>query len=266
MRAGRIITSRRVKWTIAVVICLSAIGMLHKPILISLAHWLDVGESPRKADYVMVLPGGVERRPFVAVAMVRAGLAKGIITDETETDPANDEGLSPTSDDLLRKVLRLRGIRDDQIQVLPGHANSTWKDAIALSDFMQEHPQATVAIVTDCFHTRRSSWVFRRVLGAEARRVFFVSARLDTVDPNSWWTTEEGLITYLSEYLKLFFYVVTDRTVIASSLAIGVAVGLIWSLWRRRRLKQKPTKPSGESESRDSSTIESSDQSIVSIP
>lgn len=220
-------------------VCLVVISVCHRPILAFMAHWLDVGVLPRPADYVMVLPGGPEQRPFVAAAMVRAGLAKGVLTAETQTDPANDEGLVPTTDDVLRRILMLRGVREDQIQVLPGHSKSTWTDALALSQFMREHPQATIAIVTDCYHTRRSSWVFQRVLRGDASRVFFVSARLSAVDPNSWWTTEEGLTTYLSEYSKLFFYVATDQTVIVLVGGIGMAMIVGSRFWRKRAARSQ---------------------------
>ena len=38
-----------------------------------MASWLDVGQQPRQADYVMVLNGGENTRPFAAAALVGAG-------------------------------------------------------------------------------------------------------------------------------------------------------------------------------------------------
>jgi uncharacterized SAM-binding protein YcdF (DUF218 family) len=222
---------RRLWAILAILIGLTTIGILHEPILVAMAVWLDVGEAPRPADYVMVLPGGLEDRPFMAVAMMRAGMAQGVLTAETEIDPSNQEGMSPASDAILQQILLLRGIRQDQIHVLPGRSNSTWTDALALRQFMQDHSQATIAIVTTNFHSRRSRWVFRRVLGADAQRVFFVTVPLERVDPKSWWKTEIGLVTYLSEYSKLVIYVGSDRTTIVAAIVVVVAILLL--SWRR---------------------------------
>ena len=223
---------RRWHLAISVVLCGIALVFFHRQILVGMGKWLDVGEFPRAADYVMVLPGGEDRRPFVAAAMVRSRLATAVLTAETETAPANDEGLIPAVDSIMRQTLLLRGIQADQIHVLPGRSNSTWTDAVALAKFFREHPQSTVAIVTDSFHTRRSRWVFRKVLRDDFRRVFFVTAPLDTVSVDSWWTTEEGLSIYISEYFKLAIYVITEGSLLILVLGIAVPAWLGWKLIR----------------------------------
>ena len=43
------------------------------------ARWLDVGEPPRRADYVMLLGGDKETRPFVAAALVSEGWARRVL-------------------------------------------------------------------------------------------------------------------------------------------------------------------------------------------
>jgi uncharacterized SAM-binding protein YcdF (DUF218 family) len=225
------------------VLCMIASLLWHEPVLAQMGRWLNVGEAPRFADYVMVLPGGHDQRPFLAAAIIRAGLAHGVLTAETETDASNDEGLNPLNDDVLRHILLLRGIREDQIHVLPGHSNSTWTDALSLVQFLREHPQSTVAIVTHDFHTRRSRWVFQRVLGNDAHRVFFVSCPLDRVDADSWWKTERGLTIYLSEYLKLIIYRGSDSWTILSAIVISGLIGGF--LLGRRPLCPPPPRPKG---------------------
>ena len=43
------------------------------------AGWLDVGQRPRRADYVMVLNGGEDTRPFAAAALITAGWALALV-------------------------------------------------------------------------------------------------------------------------------------------------------------------------------------------
>lgn len=227
---------RRFQVTILCLTVVVALGFFHAPLLTFAANWLDVGVTPEKSDYVMVLPGGADNRPFVAVAMIHAGLANEILTAQTETDPANDEGLVPTTDVMIRRILTRRGIRDEQIHILPGKSSSTWTDALALRTFMQTHPHSTVAIVTDGYHTRRSRWVFHRVLGPEATRIFFISAVTDDVSPDRWWKSEAGLTIYLSEFCKFAIYILTDKMVILflAAIAIPLAVCAVIIVGKRK--------------------------------
>ena len=66
-----------------------------------MAYWLDVGGPPRRADYVMVLPGDANVRPFVAAALVKAGLAGRVLVPKTESAPEVDDGIYPSSDELI---------------------------------------------------------------------------------------------------------------------------------------------------------------------
>ena len=237
--------SRRISIAVGLILCLISVAFAYESVLVSMAEWLDVGEPPRAVDYVMVLPGGAQQRPFVAVAMIHAGMAKGILTDETESDPAIETGLAPSEDSIFREVLLRRGIREDQFQILRGQSNSTWADALILAKFMKEHPHATFAIVTNSYHTRRSRAVFQRVLGAEARRVYFISAPKDGVEPATWWTTEDGLTTYLSEYSKLVIYAASDPTLIVPALGVLIVFLLIWRRSQDRRSSSELPKSHG---------------------
>ncbi len=43
-------------------------------ILAAMGRWLDVAQRPRPAEYVMVLTGDGDTRPFAAAALIKAGL------------------------------------------------------------------------------------------------------------------------------------------------------------------------------------------------
>src|SRR5438093_1111570 len=104
--------------------CLAAV-VAHHTLLTAAARWLDVGESPHAVDFVMVLPGDAETRPFVAAVMVRQGLAKGVLIPRTATSPEVDDGIIVPADELVRRILTARGVADEQIHVLPGQSTST---------------------------------------------------------------------------------------------------------------------------------------------
>jgi uncharacterized SAM-binding protein YcdF (DUF218 family) len=177
-------------------------------LLRALAGWLDVGEPPQQADYVMVLNGGEVSRPFVAAALVKAGWAPRLLVAETSPSPAVLDGIIPPYHEINRQVFLKRGVPAADITVLPGQAATTYDEVEALATFLNDHPDAKVLVVTNECHTRRSRWVFARVLGDRARQVSFVSAPTDEFPMNRWWQSQRGLLAIATEYPKLVFYAI----------------------------------------------------------
>jgi uncharacterized SAM-binding protein YcdF (DUF218 family) len=179
--------------------------------LAPLARYLDVSEAPQPVDYVLVLNGDPETRPFAAAAFVRAHLAGHILL--TRQDPALEsatvqDGKALSELELTRHILRARGVPDDAVQVLPGTIGNTLGEAQALAAFLDEHPDATVAVVTNGFHTRRARRLFTRFLHDRMDRVHFVGVPREGVNVNAWWRSKHGCAVYLSEYAKLAYYTV----------------------------------------------------------
>lgn len=203
-------------------------------ILPRVARWLDVGERPRPADYALVLPGGEDTRPFVAVAMVKRGLIHGVLIPPTVVSPDEMDELVPPTHEIIRRCLVMRGVDPSQVTLLEGRSGSTWNDAEALSRFLEAHSDVTVAVVTNTFHTRRSRWVFRRMLPAHHRQFFFVSAPLDQFNAEDWWHYPDGCRTYLSEYCKFAYYVVRYGDRWGWGL-LAITITVIWFRWQNSR-------------------------------
>jgi uncharacterized SAM-binding protein YcdF (DUF218 family) len=128
------------------------------------------------------------------------------------------------------------GVPNDRITVLEGACVSTFDEAQSLERMLATHPNATVAVVTSDYHTRRSRWVFRRVLGDRANQLQFIAVPTDYFNAENWWRVEEGFASYSKEFLKLPFY----------SLRYGS--GLVWlslvatviaGLWLARRIRRR---------------------------
>jgi uncharacterized SAM-binding protein YcdF (DUF218 family) len=179
-------------------------------VLPPLAHFLDVSQSPQPTDYVLVLNGDPETRPFAAAALVRAGLAREVLLTrqrlalESETV---QEGVMLSELEITRQVLRHRGVPEESIRILSrGEITSTADEARELASFLATCPQATVTVVTNGFHTRRARMVFRRMLGQYAGQVFFVGVPREGINVDLWWQTSHGCGVYLTEYPKLAYY------------------------------------------------------------
>jgi len=205
--------------------------------------WLDVGARPPAAscDFVMVLGGDPNTRPYVAAALVRAGLARQVLLSRV-ADSVGPHGTLVPEHELSRRVLLARGVPASDIILLDREATTTHDEAHALADFLKDHPAARMAVVTNHFHTRRARWVFRQVLGngssagGKAPVLCFVSAPTDDFSLDRWWETEDGFMTVLGENLKLVFYVFyyDRRADLLGALALIAALGGYVALTRRR--------------------------------
>jgi uncharacterized SAM-binding protein YcdF (DUF218 family) len=166
------------------------------------ARFLDVSEPARPVDYVLVLGGGSDSRPFVGAALFKAGLARKVLVPRVRAAPEVRDGLLPPEEEVVRRVLRARGVPPGAILLLPGECASTADEARALKAFLEGHSDASVAVVTHGFHTRRARALFRRTLGGRAA-LSFVAAPTDGFDAGNWWRFEAGVRTYAAEYVKL---------------------------------------------------------------
>lgn len=170
----------RTKWPLALCALLAAAWLGRGWLLTRAGHWLNVGEPSRQSDYVLVLPGEEETRPFIAAALVRAGLARQALVPNIIGGPDTEAGIERHAHDIIRDVLVLSGVRRRQIAMLGGNSRSTYTDALALRKFLLARPGSTVAIVTNDFHTRRARLVFRWGLAHRAGDIHMVAAPHDS--------------------------------------------------------------------------------------
>lgn len=156
----------------------------------------------------MVLSGQPETRPFVAAAVLNAGLADRVLICRPWLSPEAEDGLIPDEGKITRNVLEARDVPATAIHELPGEMTSTFDEARALRTYLDEHPDRTVSVVTNDFHTRRARFIFRSVLEERSSQIRFNAAPLDGIDQSNWWHSDKGTVLYLSEYAKLVYYLV----------------------------------------------------------
>jgi len=75
-----------------------------------------------------------------------------------------------------------------------------------LQRVLAAHHAQRVILVTSAEHTRRARWVFRKVLARMPVEVRSAPVHRLCFDETNWWKSNEGILTYLHEYLKLLFY------------------------------------------------------------
>jgi len=228
---------------LAILLVLGGLWLARARLLPAIAHWLDVGEPLQRTEYVMVLPGGLETRPFVAAALVKAGVARQVLVPETEVCHSEKEKPFLSAHEIIHRVLAHRGVPEEDIRILQGQSNSTFGDIEALGRFLESSPGVRVAVVTDGYHTRRARWTVARLLGEQARQISLVSAPTDEFCVDAWWQTDVGCMRIVGEYPKLAYYAFRYGSLAywMAGVAGLVVTVLIYGRVRRSRMPVQPT-------------------------
>lgn len=172
-------------------------------LLVGLGAALDASERPQAADAIITLGGDAETRPFTAADLYRAGWAPQVILFTHAPDAAVTWGVEQTEDALYRTVLQAEGVPETAIRTLPQVVDSTADEAHALRSICTGSQHWLV--VTSREHTWRAARLLRQVL-AGCAQVHLIAAQHPHYGPLNWWHSDEWLLRYLHELLKLPYY------------------------------------------------------------
>lgn len=193
---------------LALAVALLVLYVSRNRVLVATARFLNVSEPVTGTDYVMVLGGEMQTRPFVAAALLNAGLARKAIVAKIKRSGDDRDDIIPAEQDIIRSVLVHEGVPPDAILTLNKECATTFDEAAALGEFLQSEPNRSVTVVTSTYHTRRARLIFRKVLGKRSANLRFLAAGTDGFNETNWWHFDSGLRFYVNEYLKLAFYLV----------------------------------------------------------
>ncbi len=172
----------------------------------SVGTWLVVSDEVQPSDVIIVLAGNAPNRLEHGDALFQAGIAPLIlISDES----VRTHGMDTTWLALHRAGLSAADIPDAALLVLGNPSpESTRDEARRGAQLLADRHLRSAILVTDEFHSRRSSLVF----GAEFRRrgltVRSSPARNPEVLLGTWWEDRRTTVTVIEEYTKLVSYFV----------------------------------------------------------
>ncbi|MBL9094246.1 MAG: YdcF family protein [Planctomycetaceae bacterium] len=168
---------------------------------------LDVGQTPEPADWIFLLPGDFDNRPLAAAALYTAGYGRRVILPTNRRTIETESGDGYAVDQILTAVLRARGVPSDAIETVDNESDSTIGDALALKQLWMKSPETRVILVTNDFHTRRTNWIFKQVLGPAAEgKLQIVGIPHPKVSAHNWWQSRTGFVIMTSEFVKLAAY------------------------------------------------------------
>ncbi|HEX2190650.1 MAG TPA: ElyC/SanA/YdcF family protein [Longimicrobiaceae bacterium] len=198
---------------LALLLAALAAYALRAPLLTGAARLLTVRDSVTRADLILVLGGEVNTRPAHAAELYRRGVAPRVVLVRERAGPAVEAGLYPGRTEVAVRILRRDGVPDSAITVLapPRGASSTAEEAAALRAHLARTGTRRVAVVTNPYHSRRARMALRRATRGLRVEVLLSPTPAWGFTERDWWRSEDGLVAYFNEWVKLAAYLLRGR-------------------------------------------------------
>jgi uncharacterized SAM-binding protein YcdF (DUF218 family) len=203
---------RKTVFFILLILLLAGLAAIyHKAVLVSLGKYLITEHRLEKADAICVLAGSIPDRILEAVDIYRQGYAPLIILTREEEPSGLDKLLKlgirvPEGYELNKRIALKLGVPVSSIVIVNERANSTYAEALAVSDLLKKKNIKSIIIVTSKSHTTRATKLFNLVVGGEGVKIITRPSKYDTFDPENWWKERRDLKQIIWEYQKLLYY------------------------------------------------------------
>ncbi|HBQ26303.1 MAG TPA: hypothetical protein DD791_07915 [Syntrophomonas sp.] len=177
------------------------------------------GDSPEKADLIIVLMGSGPDRILGAVDLYEQGYAPCIMMVENWQpgyELLESRGVSLPRDAELAAMVGVQlEVAEEAFVILPGDARSTQDEALIVTQYLKEQQLKVdkVLLVSSKYHSRRSAKIFRWALRGLERDVKVLSCPTPYDDFNAaaWWNSREDAKRVVMEYAKLVNFYLFDR-------------------------------------------------------
>ncbi len=170
-------------------------------ILIWLMGAVLIHDDPlQPAEAIVVLSGGELDRLPEAARLYNEGYAYRFII--TDTGVLSNDPNVPMVTLYINRLTEL-GVPADAITVVGDAVNSTRDEAEAVAQQMSYFGWTSCIVVTDPYHTLRTSWIFHQVLGSAGVRSIIHSVPGHWYTRLTWWIHPEGWVYMGEEYIKL---------------------------------------------------------------
>ena len=180
-----------------------------------LGHSLVADDPSATADVAVVLSTGVDYLPRLlqAAQLYRDKRVNMIVINgNRKTDAIRElekQGFVPAckwSENSLR-ILEMCGVPREQVWAVSAEdVFDTVSEAQTIKPLLQEKGVKSMIITTSKFHTRRSLYVWRKVMRTE-EGIYTSAAAGDPFDPDSWWQHGRQVKQVMGEYGGMVYYV-----------------------------------------------------------
>jgi hypothetical protein len=203
--------SRALLAIVVLVAVVAAVPALRRPMLRGVGWALVVDDRVEAADVIVVPRWAGSAAAIDAADLVHGGIASRVAVLREPPKPADQEltrrGV-PHVDENAAMVHLLGTLGVVEVEVIPDAATGTEAEGQVLASWSGKGQFRTVLVLSSPDHSRRVRRVLRRAFRGHPTKLMIRSARYSPFDPDSWWTTREGLRTEITEIQKLLLDVV----------------------------------------------------------
>ena len=181
-------------------------------------EWLVEEDNIDEIDQavIVLLMGSVGDRALGAVDLYDQGKAKSIVMVRSHLsgyEKLQERGITIAGDaDNSQIVLVGSGIPQEDITIIPGNAQSTQDEAVAIKQYLNNKPDVdTILLVTSKFHSHRSELIFKKALADLDVEIYSAPTPYDPFQARGWYKDREAIQRVITEYIKLANYFVFEQ-------------------------------------------------------
>jgi uncharacterized SAM-binding protein YcdF (DUF218 family) len=193
---------------LSIVLVLGILFLTHQTWLTAAGDFLVARDELRPADAIVVLAGNSPYRSQHAADLYRRGLAARVIISN---EAVSSHGMQTTWLELRARGVVELDIPDEAIVPIEAVSDSTSEEAEFSRDLMLRHGWRSAILVTDPFHMRRASMIFRKAFEPAGLSVAASPAEGSKYGVASWWHDRNGIMRVAQEYLKFGYYLALGR-------------------------------------------------------
>ncbi len=165
---------------------------------------------------IVLLMGSVADRALGAADLYGQGKADSILmvrSHITGGEELQRRGITIIGDtENSKNVLVESGVVEDDIRILPGDAQSTKDEALAIADYLEDRlDMDTIILVTSKFHSQRAKVIFNKALEDLDVEIYSAPTPYDPFQASGWYNNREDIQRVATEYLKFMHYLFLEQ-------------------------------------------------------
>jgi len=188
---------------VGVIVVLLLVSFIGYFALRAAGAYLIIADDLSPANAIVIMGGGDEGRMNEALELYREKYARIIIL--TETGARIEEFNYLQSFDLRIQLLN-NGVPSGNILITDTEVTSTLEEAQAVKQLLERRQYSSAIIVTDPYHTKRTSIIFKDVFSDQDIKLCFRPVTPSWYNSRTWFLTTDGWKFTILEYVKLLAY------------------------------------------------------------